>query len=55
MLTRVGGKATSAAAMIAWFPVPGFGHRHVGMTRAVGHLLGSGSVPSLVAAVLEFR
>jgi hypothetical protein len=41
-----------AAAMIARFPVVGAGHRHQGMTRAVGHLLGAGYDPGLVAAVL---
>ena len=52
VLDRVGDRATLAAAMIARFPVAGPGHRHKGMTRAVGHLLGAGYGPGLVAAVL---
>lgn len=50
--TRVGDRADLAAAMIARFPVAGLGHRHQGMTRAVGHLLGSRFDPALVDAVL---
>jgi hypothetical protein len=51
-LDRVGDRATLATAMIALFPVVGPGHRHDAMTRAIGHLIGAGYEPGLVAAVL---
>ena len=52
MLTRFGDRAILAAAMISRFPVPAFGHRHVQMTRAVGHLVGHGYDLDLVDAVM---
>jgi hypothetical protein len=51
-LTRTGDRALLAEALIARFPVPDQGHRHSQMTRAVGHLIGRGFDPDLVAAVL---
>ena len=51
-LTLVGDRAALATAMIARFPVPDYGHRHVEMNRAVGSLIGGGFEPDLVAAVM---
>ena len=52
-LTRVGDRAILAAAMIARFPVPDYGHRHVVMNRGVGNLVGQGFEPDLIAAVMR--
>lgn len=52
VLDRVEDRATLATAMIARFPVAGLGQRHQGMTRSVGHLLGSRFSRDLAAVVL---
>jgi hypothetical protein len=53
ILDREGDRSALVAALVARFPVREVGTRHGQMTRAIGHLIGHGHAPDLVATVLS--